>query len=388
MSRFSSTRSMKMVLEPVTPVHVWDGYEYMVGLDVILDLEGKTYCVVDLDEIAKSLKLRHEEIIDITKLSKRLILAIQGILRSGRWKDLCKRVGKLPCSITSPSLRIRLLQSTIIPGSTLKGLIRTAVLYYLLKEIAKRDISQLKQIISAGINLYGNLKTASEGLEARLFRSPRLKRQGGYVDSFQSLLVSDPIISEKIELGIMSLHVLDIDRLIKNDLRPIAVMNIEVLLKGRLTYVLHLRGVKTNIALPKPAENLRRSIRSMVEVLNKLNIELIKNSLKEFSYDIIDYESRRIKGINILKHYLDMLNSLRNQVGKNDCFPLRIGFGVGHMSKTIDLLLAKYYSSFYKTLTSVMSEHYGRMWDEKTVKVVHCNDAIVGVGWIRLCLRE
>ena len=374
-------------LRPITSVHVWDGTEHVVGLDVIYDPKDGTYCVVCLDEVAKALSsLSLSELGSTTSLSRHVSEVV--LKDKGRY---CVRSGKAYVPLKTAS-RVRLLQHVLVPGSSVKGLLRTSVMYKLLKDMSLSDPSMFKRVVSSGINLYGDPKNAAQGLEGQLFRRPRLPRQGGFVDSFQSLLVSDPKEIDGL-VGVTSIQVYELTTS-KGLAGPITSMLAEVLVDGVLRYDLcvvepaidEVVMEETILVRGQPAD--RGTIKEIIGTLKKLSADLISDSLRVFSEDLIDHEISRVERVTDLEEYLELLRKLRNSVGKDGCFPLRIGFGVGHMGKTIDLLLLRYFRDLYSQIASVMSSRYRRMWDERTIKLAVIDDVKVGMGWGWVCLRR
>lgn len=376
---------IEIVLRPITPTHVWSGSECTSNLDIVYDPNDMTYCIVHIDEVMRELRTYDlQKFSNVDELSQ---LISEVVMKDKR--RFCIRRGK---AFITPQY-VRTIQNTLIPASSLKGLIRTAILYTLLKDIALRDNKSFMDIIEADVDLSKEPKDASQGLEARQFRKPRIRTQRGFVDAFQSLLISDPRFEiENIKLGIVNLEIYELDTSLKRFKGLLNSMGIEALIGGELHYDLTLTSPISfdKVILSSRAKVIRDIIYNALNVLSKLNKKLLEDSLRTFSEDLLGYEVKRIEniGTTTLEKYLNLLNNLKEQVGKDRCYPLRIGFGTGHMSKTIDILLLNYFKSFYDRVRHVMSLKYRRVWDERTIKLVDINGDKLGVGWVQVCLKD
>mgnify|MGYP000707542224 CR=1 FL=1 len=184
-------------LEPVTPLTVWSGRDLMVGVDAVVR-EGKLY-VIDLDELLKTLELREVEgyIPRITKAGPEAALKLlESLVRQALGRVGLDRVAKLAVDcVDTPSLseRVAEINPSIVPASGLKGYIRTAILLEMLK-----GVENLKDVLSSGVNVYTEPKDMGVGLEARLLRRPRLRKQGGFVDLLQFITLSEPEASNVV----------------------------------------------------------------------------------------------------------------------------------------------------------------------------------------------
>ncbi len=354
------------ILRPLTVVHVWSGVNAVVGLDLVR-IDSETMCLVDFENLPEDVVTKLAESLDTGELTK------------------LGREGKLPCkarfTIAEPLpesvKQIRLMSSQIVPGSELKGYIRTAMLYYLLKtgKISKNELPRLIQLAPDR----RAIKKVADKLETSAFRVERPHKQGGYADAFQMLLISDPTLRTEIKLTIRALRVIEIRG---QTLREIAQNYAVVLEDGELMYnITVLRPVEK---APNPEFN---NVLSKYRLLSE--IDLVK-VLRKFGCKLIEHELRRIQGIQKLDEYKKFLEQLLDRYCREEskCVPVRIGFMTGHQAKTILPYIKETNPSLYNTITNILSMIYHHTWNEHTLKLVSINNKSLGVGWCELCLQE
>ncbi len=354
------------VLKPLTVVHVWSGTNAVVGLDLV-KIDNVTMCLVDLESLPEDIVTKLAESLDINELTK------------------LGREGKLPCkarfTIAEPLpesvKQIRLMSSQIVPGSELKGYIRTAILYHLLK-IGKISGDELPRLIQLAPDRRA-IKKAADKLETVAFRAERPHKQGGYADAFQMLLVSDPTPKTEIRLTIRALRVIEVQG---QALREIAQNYAVVFESGELMY---------NITVLKPIERVPSPEFSNVVLKYRLLSEIdLVGALREFGCKLIEHELRRVQRIQELNEYRRFLEQVREKYCRegSKCVPVRIGFMTGHQAKTVLLYVKEKNPTLYDTITKTLSIIYDRVWDEHTLKLVTINNRLLGVGWCELCLQE
>ncbi|MET1101650.1 MAG: hypothetical protein ABWW69_04145, partial [Pyrodictiaceae archaeon] len=133
-----------------------------------------------------------------------------------------------------------------------------------------------------------------------------------------------------------------------------------------------------------------REYNLIVSRLSLLKSTGLIEALRSFGCMLIESEVSRIKGIGQLQDYRMFLERLREKYceGKGECTAARIGFMTGHQAKTILELVKKKSPQFYGIVKSVLSQHYGRIWDDLTVKLIRVDEELLGVGWCELCVRK
>jgi CRISPR-associated protein Csm5 len=374
--------ALTLSLEPVTPLHVSSNRESIVGIDAIL--EGDQVVFIDLESPLKDLDPRVlDKILNVTFSKEGFYRLTETLTREGRLTPLFKAVAKTKLS---NGARVRLMQRMIVPGSTLKGYIRTAILYELL-----RNIQDPKKILDEKIrkNLPGDPRYVAQDLENYLLRTLRLPKQGGFVDAFANLIVSDPVV-ERYELAVREMRV--IERATEKVIATIFMVTLE---SGLLRYDIRISG-PFNIDKIVMQDDVRSRMQDILEKLG-LIMKIIRDDpsdliriLREYGCRHLREELERTKNLgrpSIYKIYINKLEELEKlcRSTSSNCAPARIGFGTGHEAKTIALYLKDVYPDLYNDLRKQMSNKIGRIWDSLTLKAVTEDGSLIGLGWCRIC---
>ena len=374
--------ALTLSLEPVTPLHVSSNRESIVGIDVIL--EGDQVVFIDLESSLKDLDPRVlDKILNVAFSKEGFYRLTETLRREGRLTPLFKAVAKAKLS---DGARVRLMQGTIVPGSTLKGYIRTAILYELL-----RNIQDPKKILDEKIrkNLSGDPRYVAQDLENYLLRTSRLPKQGGFVDAFANLIVSDPVV-ERYELSVRETRV--IERATEKAIATIFMVTLE---SGLLRYDIRISR-PFNIDKIVMQDDMKSRMRDILERLG-LIMKIVRDDpsdliriLREYGCRHLREELERTKNLgkpSIYKIYINKLGELEKlcRSTSSNCAPARIGFGTGHEAKTIALYLKDVYPDLYNDLRKQMSSKIGRIWDSLTLKAVTEDGSLIGLGWSRIC---
>jgi len=360
-------------LKPLTPTIVLGGTEGVVGRDVLI--RQKDVCVVDMENLPSQVLL------EIVKTGEHEIHEI-----------FMKHIDALPCKLTSMNnigalnagKRVKLPQEHVVPGSTLKGYIRTALMYYMLtsdhtkrerfSKMIKKTIDSLKvkKPIDAGTNL-----------EKHFFKQERLEKQGGEADMLQNLLVSDPLAKESLRYSLEWLTVYNLSKR-----RRVARLPGVVLVGGSLRYEIVVVEARPSFEAPQES---RQNLSSIIDKLNELASIDLPVALRTFGCDLVDHELSLVKGINKLRGYERVLQSFKEKycgASRQNCVISRVGFMTGHMAKTIDLYIKKQYPRMYEELKESMRRKLHRTWDDYTIKLVGSQNNLLGLGWCELCVEK
>lgn len=381
--------SFNIVLEPITPIHVWNGVRSVLGLDLIID--GSKYCVVDVE----SIELGVDEVSNI--LSKRVDVrgfteVVSKLYREGRVR--CKRVFDVDLKTSPQGVgEVKLINDLLIPGSTVKGYIRTAILNYLLtQDLSSKGLNYVKQVLDANIDLSVEPKYASLNLESYYLRAPRLKEQGGFIDLLQQILISDIIKSEGVKLSIRDSYIYDLTG------KLIARLILETIDRGSLHYRIDISRLGSTLTqLAKGLRGLDKKVLDVITLIDNLKLyesEKFLSILRTYSELLIRDELMKVsKFSEVLKRvdvdvsdYMRLLNELLKDVSVGKCVPIRIGFMTGHMAKTVDIFISNNFRSKYDEICSVMTQKYHHLWDDSTLKLVWFNKSFYGLGWAKLCV--
>jgi CRISPR-associated protein Csm5 len=365
-----SVKTFALTLHPLTPIHVWSGRKLFSGLDVVRK-SPDTLCIVDTDRLPPNV---------VNELLAVRAEDMPKVLEKHSAEVLCKQEVKVAISIP-PAVQILELNPYVVPGSTLKGYIRTSVLFHLLKSVG--DKSRLSNVLRSGVDLEKEPKFVSEGLEAQFFRAPKPPKQGGFVDSFQSLLVSDPEVLA--ELKCYSVSELQVVELRAGALKPIANQYAVVVTCGELRYHISIRtpkeGILRLVALSVPEH--KGDIEKLY-LLEKLNLI---EALREFGCHILSKEIEKAKLYKELSNYVKLLESFHARYceKESNCVIARIGYMTGHTAKTVLSIVKEAEPQLYHQVKSFMESYLHHTWDELTIKLAKTPQGLVGPGWCELC---
>lgn len=363
-------KSYVVKVKPLTPTHVWSGRRLIFGFDLVK--RGDKVCVVDFENIP-------EEAVKELSSSKPEDFPI--VLK--RYMD------SVPCSgeyrydsQPPPNASVNDIAVEIIPGSSLKGYIRTTILYSLLGD---KTPQKVKDILSSTVDLSKDPKDVAQGLEAFFFRKPRLRKQGGFVDSLQQLLVSDPEVNVDNDcLRVMEFRVYEIP-----SMKQIASQYVVAVTCGELKY-------NVRILNPPSISSIARGLDEFKQIIDKLtfNPQLLLNSLRKFGCELLDYELNRISGIKELEYYRRELEEYKKKycVENRNCTIAKLGYMAGLASKTVIKLVKQHDPSLYRSIVNKMVQYVKHSWDELTIKLAvikrDSGTLLEGVGWCEICLNE
>jgi len=366
---------LQVVLRPLTPMIILSGVEGIVGYDVII--RDRDVCIVDFNALPPEVTERLASAKDFRDIANTM--------------ESFRNV--IPCRLTSINnvgrltlnTRVKLPHEHIVPGSTLKGYLRTAILYHILtsRSISCDDLRKL-------IDFWDEPKNLASRLERYVFKRQRLKPQGGEVDMLQNLYVSDPIVRESIKFSLEWLNVFERKELASRTHKPIARIPGFVLLDGTLKFILSiLKTMPIFVAPQQIASSLKATIMKLNEVVG---LDIL-GTLREFGCSLLEYELKMLEGIELLKEYKALLEDFKSRycaTSRGNCTVARIGFMTGHMAKTIDLYLKKSCLDIYEDVKKYMSAKVRRLWDEATIKLVGPSTSsyrLRGLGWCELCIE-
>lgn len=372
-------------LTPVTPVHVWAGVNAVI--DVSAFVRGDSLYVLtdrDLDQLSAA---ELEAIRVARRPEEAMRQAFEALLSRGTVKPLAK-----VRTTVRPKAEVRLLHENLVPGSTLKGYIRTALIRHLLSSMRP---DQLASVIRSGVDLYGKRGPAhvSEGLEASVLRKPRLRKQGGFVDAMELLLVSDPEVIDR-RLSLRKLLVAH-----RHDPRDVVAEVLAVVLdpteREALRYSVKVLtpSLSAERVLPAPHEEHREIPAEALELKKAFEERLSRrdfllDALRTHGCVLVKTELEKVRGL-LADYYRGLLEELWTSMCEKrvDCVPARIGFMTGHEAKTVIDLVAKYAPDMYRDVVGFMQRQVGRVWDALTLKLVEYDGKTLGVGWCKLCVE-
>ncbi|AEH07256.1 type III-A CRISPR-associated RAMP protein Csm5 [Methanothermococcus okinawensis] len=328
-------KSTKKVLKitTISPLNIGNGDVYS-NMDYYIE-NGKAK-IINMEELFENIKDIHK-IDELTKLIKhnmnnnRMELSVKEAYESiGLYLDehILKEVNcniKMDAKIQVKKF-INQNGKYYVPGSSLKGAIRTAYIFdYYDKHIDKLvNILENKKIHD---NKKGNevVKTAIGGIKD---------------DFFKYLLITDSNI--------------------------IPPENFEFINTIRYNTMDAKKGKKSN-TIPEPKEVLKKNSELRVELTIKdgfpKNFEDIKNMCNKFSKTVVEFElNNKYLPQETIKFYNNLLNNIKNN---DNSFYLAIGSGSSYLSKTIYLLLWKHDKGNKKGYLNIMKNIFEKERNRK-----------------------
>jgi hypothetical protein len=367
----------RIALRPLTPVAIFSGVDGLVGYDVVI--RDRDVCVVDYNALPADVIMKLGEVKDPREYVN--------VLWNYRATLPCKftsinNVGRLP-----PQTRVKLPQERLVPGSSLKGYVRTAILYYLLSSMALSS-ETLRRLVDLSAE---EPKYVATPLERYVFKHMRLRAQGGEVDILQNLHISDPLVVESVKLSLDWLNVFERGALTTGSPRPIAQVPGIVISDGMFRYdVSVIKAEPEFVAQGAILETLKSALKKLAEIAG---LDLV-GALRRFGCDLLDYELDIVRELSVLRKYRELLESFRSKYCGGAgavCVIARLGFMTGHMAKTVDLYLKRFHPEIYEDVKKYMSSKVRRVWDEATIKLVGPPlnpEKLLGLGWCELCIEK
>ncbi len=321
----------KYQLQTVTPVHIGSG-ETLSHIDGCYT-NGRWYHI-DLDKV-----LAHPST-DLNALTSEMAQ------RNFRWERYLRQHGSdlselaaynLLCPQSPEEVEIQEAIKTVhnqpyIPGSTLKGAIRTALLGEILNEnsdIYSESLSQLENLIDQGPQGNPRREQPARRIESLAFgRDPNR-------DIFRALHVSDarPLDSSSLEIGMAWTVTLDqSDQLVqKRDGRQEYKNFVQqIQARQRLTFTLKIDELlfrereKARLGFSELQE---KTLHDIAEVCRSAIDELMKSE-----QDFFDYYN-----LSEIANFYDKLIDLNNKLPEG-AFLLQIGWGTGYHANTVTSL--------------------------------------------------
>ncbi|MEM1882606.1 MAG: type III-A CRISPR-associated RAMP protein Csm5 [Sulfolobales archaeon] len=379
-----------VTLEPVTPVHVWSGKDAAVGVDAIIHKDE--LILVDIEDTLK--KIPEDLLESFVELSRSVgsTKALTNLLEKLKSRGL---ISGLKISVqTEPEIAprsgvVKVQHEYVVPGSELKGYIRTGIIKKRL--IESRNASE---IIEKGVDLGGEAKNAGIGVEAQLLRKWRPKTQRGFIDALSYISVSDPLEYINVKMHLRELIVFHIP-----DLSRVATLYAVTFSEGRLKYRVTISTTKKFGFYSKHPERYVKELEEITAEIDKLvntmgNRSWLLSALRDFGCDLIKIELDKLKEVRSRGHvelmkYEELLKKLKGDLcdSSTHCVPARIGFMAGHESKTIIPEVKRYTPKIYDEIRASMEQRLKRTWDARTLKLTKVNGDLVGIGWCKLCIE-
>ena len=287
---------------------------------------------------------------------------------------------------------IKNLEGPYIPGSEIKGALRTVFLYGILKKNIKKknqiltQLEQLKPEIKKLTNIYderekktkkkeilNKLSELIENLEVKIFRANQKDAQ---YDLFKAVIISDSSPISYNDLYIDAIKVLNSSR----DLRSYSEVlkeGLKIKLNGFIDEKIALEGLKRLTIFDEKLKN---------QNIEKVTWQFLKESAIDFYLSLIEKEKNFIKNKvndlelkNSLLTQLEKLETTINEVKKSSkiLIPLRIGQHQGYLSITIMQLVKEERPNLFSEVFKVSAPQV-RNELNKTRKVLESERKFLG----------
>lgn len=365
---------MEYRLKTLTPIHIHNG-DVLKPMEYMLKDDGEVLIFDEMDVI-RSIKqnelLNNELLNSYAFTSKRSeyyknldYYVNKGIIdKSIVNKYKVKAINKTTDLNGKEIYRaMRNIQGTYIPGSSLKGIIRTAILYdYVLKkgiDYIKKALDFIKRNSKFNIDDYIIYFTNTRNVEGRR------NIQG---DPFKFLVMRDiNFINNDIEIY---------QQLSYNPSKGLVIPGnvVESIKEGDYT-----EEFKFNIEADENNTNsLKDKIDYNIELVGYFNEKEILRVLYQFSKDIIDDEIEYFKELNIgLFNSKEIVKNLEaiNDKNSKESPVLRIGRYKGYKSNTLALAIKRLDKDYYKYYIRTSRKVYDNRYEFPKTRSFVCSSA-------------
>jgi CRISPR-associated protein Csm5 len=350
----------ELTLKIESPVHIGLGDSY-IEMDFIIDEDKNLIKLIDYEKLLNVVKFDEKTFEEFLKLAKEgnvknKIASVLGIRDIPYSKEI-KFVGRIPKRSMKIMRHIQSMGRVYIPGSSIKGFIRTALLYSYLKrdpEFLGKEFETLRlQIYREKSEKRGrkiDMRKIARNLESKIFGSDPKN------DVLRSLKVVDSSFTEKTAIYEV--------RIIGN---PQAIP-------------LYLECIPPGEILRCEVEIEEESVKTD-GLIGQVKFDDVLEALENFTQDIINSEKSYKK---YPKETLDFYRKLETNENL-----LRIGHSTGYYTKTIGLLLKelKDFEDFRKMLGLGKNPATGRIVTDfpKTRRLAFQN---IPLGWISFEVKK
>jgi len=397
LSTHNIVKKYRLNLSVVTRALVVSGKDMLLGEDVIVI--GNYAYIIDTNKLIKEIIEKTKGVHIFSKILERNTRDKGGII-STLIRDYnidIRRVSSREIYVADRrATNYKIVKSNTvinnryaIPGTELKGVIRTALLYWLVKE----NINGLRDEISKRIDELGqnlidpkNAGWKIESLIKYILKIPKQARNREvthYYDVMKNLQISDPLdINEKTVLDTL---VVAKRRDPLNMIKSIT----PVICLSQGAEMLYELNIYKEPPVPTP-------IHGDIRKLYMETIPYVFKALKEYSLALIDYEKNLLAQYQSIatKDFVEKLESWRSAVSSNsNVFYIKIGFGANMYSKTIYLALpVDLREKLENAMTNIVkARSRGKItvWDHRTLKLVgsdHLRGKITPFAWSKIIL--
>lgn len=373
-------KSYECNIQTLSPIHIGSGNKFNSSEFITLlakdKKENKFHLIrrINFDKYYSSLsdEKKDEFLENITDLNFKLDDFDNKIKRDfRRYDSINQSSNKSPKEISE---HIRTMDKLFIPGSSIKGVIKTALLY---DNIEERDINKIHQLVRNGRNNKNYLnKKGWQDIENEIFSSQKGGKSAQYNIS-KFLQVSD---STTLSLGTIHESIA-----IKAKSNPWEGFEQHKIRNNPVSSYLETIPNKKLLGF-KISTNYNDNIYKSLRLDNKssmINISNIKKVLYNFSTDYIEHELDFYSkyGDSKLENFYEKLN----KINKKDEPLIKIGSGAGFLATTMGLKIKQYDSKLFEEIRRIAHRSYPYEYPKsrKIVKKLHWP-----LGWAKLKIKN
>jgi len=429
-------RKLKLTVEALSPVHVTGETIYRTDL---LGHGGKI-CRIDTSKIARLAsnpyelalgKITLDDLIDKARKMPERDLVKMCIKRPWQ-KDVFIKDGD-SCfgdyeTVKQETLMLPAIEP--IPASTIKGMLRTVFLNYLIYE--HRDKSYIESFIKK--DYFKARNKAQQIRQARRLESHYFNVKTSLKSIFELLnLIQVNMDSANVwtGTGISTYLLLDESKRLSRGLTG-PYQRTEFILpylsdskegRSNISYNINLKSIPSIEVFRSRERREFLELSHSYDVISptsdgyQLDKGFILKSLEWYSKNLLDNGLKR-EGRYLHKYYLSELEKIAEDNSKaqlllegikksyeslfgeysklnstENCFILNIGRFVGHISKTVRLAIESLGSNIYSEIEDKLSTREKR-WDRSTLKLsIFCGNGkdkyvVDNVGWVKVCIKD
>jgi len=386
-------QSIKCSIRPLTPVHIGSGEEYGRS-EFILDKIKDVNVIrrVDIGEYFLSLSKERKDFV-LDKLTQNKFSLDRENKENPIDKKFTRYISRLHSSKPSNEIKetIKTSDKPYIPGSSIKGSIKTSLLYNMVDD---EDIKDLMSKISIRHDRRGKEKAKLHSKDYdsfldKFFSSTSRNSERYNILRFLQISDTDTVLNPSI-VNIITLKAKDTNRAEESKYEPHSGSNgfLESILCKTLKFSLNLTYKNEFYDNSQSREKL-----GLLDKEDIINLDNIKKSLYSFSKDYIKHEFDFAKKYGIEGLPKEYQNLYKKNTEEKPI--LRVGSGSGFLGDTIALKIKNYPKenekykdeNFYDTIRKTAYRHYPFEFP-KSRKLVKVGNKYKPLGWTQIKFDE
>lgn len=341
-------------IKTITPIHIWSGNEY--GASEYIESKAKTtkgevkkiFKRINIDEYYSSLSN--------DKKDEFIANLADGAFKLGDYDKNIKfrkyiaqdRCNKKPTVNQKIKEHIRSARKFFIPGSSIKGAIKTALLYNLIDEY------KIPNLIDFLITKTQMNKNDYKEFEKRYDRFMKKIFSSYNGNPAQYNIMRFMIVADSSSIEIPSIY--DVISVMANKYGKYQYYSRNGnIVRSFIETIYTKRNLKSSIALDYNSDVI--SELNLNDKEKVLNLNYIKQSIYNFSKDYIKHEQEFSNRYNI--DYLEKFYKKIEKMNTPETPLLKIGAGSGFLATTINLKVKNYNEYYYNKVRETLRHTYG-----------------------------